>query len=272
MRRTVYLTGSNHHTEVTTMTNTAAPTHVRITGSDDAPAVWREGWLPDDSPFPELTELRETYLRIRGTMQDASAEVWRIRNELEAAGKRREAAMRDAVLAGADAEVEDNTAELEQQLAQARAQANAAAGAMVEHINTCITTVLEHRDDWLDKCRRAEAGLEIEAEDLQKRLRAKLREKGKFFRLEHWVGRMGDAAVQPAWHFAYADIVAPPRDEAEAAEQLQEHMLRSYAGSPAGATRISDEESRRREGEAMRPPQMDEAELAKLNDTRGATS
>jgi hypothetical protein len=234
-------------------------THERIEGQESAPGVFNVGWLPDVKVFPELTQLREDYLRIWEEWHEAGAAERAVMDRQEAAKAERERAMRDAVLAGAPPP-KDKTATIAQELAQAHERSQACASALIEVINHAIDVVVEHREEWLDKLNRAEAGFVVEAEELQKRLLKVLARKGSLARLDHWVDRTSGMALDtPALHLPYLNIPQPTSaDPREAARELQERMEQSYAGD---STRISDSESRQREADAQRPPEMNPDEL-----------
>ena len=230
----------------------------RITGYADSPAVWQPEWLPDANAFPELTELRTTYLRIYAWWGETSARKHTLADQLEMAKREQQQAMTDAVVAGRKPKAGD-TAELEKELVEATEATDACTRALAEHVNTCVEVVCEHRDEWLGKLHAAEAGFALRRQELRAALVAKLAEKGKFWRLFHWVDRTsGQAAELPGMHLAYSEIPAPmSADPAEAERQFQEMAAESYG---RGMTRISDEDGRAREAAAARPPDMAESE------------
>jgi hypothetical protein len=112
-----------------------------------------------------------------------------------------------------------------------------------------------------------EAGFQLEADELMAKRRRLLAKVGIFNQLEHWIDRTGGIASEtPAMHYPYADIVVSSGDPEKDAQFMDDALLASYAGgSPPHGTHISDSESRAREAEAQRPPEMAEEELDKLN-------
>ena len=211
---------------------TVVPGFIPIEAGVQAPGVFQEGWLPDVPFFPELVELRETYLRIKAQSGEASSRVYALEQSQAGAKAARIAAAQRAVLLGKEPPPNDD-ADLAQELERAKDQNRAAGRALVEHINHCIEVVCAHRDEWLMKCDLAEKGIAIEAEALRDQYLAKIREKGSFFKLEHWISRTsGQAADMPSQHLPYSAIPEPTSsDPAEAARELQGHMEKSYAGS-----------------------------------------
>ncbi|HEX4483525.1 MAG TPA: hypothetical protein VH081_07025 [Solirubrobacteraceae bacterium] len=232
------------------MTDTVTP--VRITGADTAPAVFKPGWLPDDAPFPELDELRETYLRLYEQRNAEGAKTVAITEKIEAAKKQREADLREAMLNGTSADaVEDNSEVLKAELEVAGARSKAAYQALVEHINHAIAVVLEKRPEWLAQIESQESDLNAEVEELENQLRAVHARKGSSFRLEHWLDRTQAGAEFPPSFFPYSEIPPPqsvhPADQAADKQRLQEE---SYAGGlPGTSTKISDEQGEQRERE-----------------------
>ena len=75
-------------------TVTFAVTFARINGSENAPAVFIPGWLPDGDFFPELTDARETYLRLQAALTAAGERGRAIEGRIESDKTRRDAALR----------------------------------------------------------------------------------------------------------------------------------------------------------------------------------
>jgi hypothetical protein len=224
---------------------------VRITGEDIAPAPFRQGWLPDDSPFPELDALREKFLQLAEQKRVESANAHAIQEKIEGEKQRREVALRDAMLNGTSPDdVEDNREALAAELATAKERTQAARQALVEHINHCIEVVLEKRPEWLAQIAQREADIAAEVAELEAKLRAANARKGSAFRLEHWLERTQAGAEFAPSHIPYSDILPPPSaDPADQAALQQRRMEQSYEGGMGGTTKISDAAGREREQE-----------------------
>jgi hypothetical protein len=246
------------------VTDTA--THVPIRGEETAAAVFRDDWLPTGTPFPELTTLHEDCLRLKAQSATESAKVWEIQKKIEAHKQEREVSLRDAYRRGeVDAEIEDNSPELEQELAQAQERYRAAGQAYVEHINVCIATIVEWSPKWIATIEEHNANVHAEAAELEEKLREVLSRKGSFGKLEYWLQRTNEAAQMPAYHFPYADIPdLPSTDPAEQARERERFMMEAYAGSTTGAEEISDDASRAQEDAMSRPSEMSQEEYARL--------
>ncbi len=232
------------------------PRFVRVTGADNAPACFRPGWLPDLDAFPELTEARAEWFRLRDAWQAAGEHRRLIEEKIENDKERRDLALRDAVLAGNDAHLEGEDETLKAELADANAQAQATAGAFVEHINRCIALVIERREAWF-------ASIDVYQQDIDEQVQAlmeqaaKLRTKrGDFARFEHWVERTGGrvrpptpdrpgvgfcGAEEPHLHHGYADVPMPPSGNvAEEEARAAEAFMRAYAGGKGTQRPLDD--------------------------------
>jgi hypothetical protein len=207
--------------------------------------------MPDDSPFPELNELREKLQRLEGQSRAEARNVFEIELRIEAEKKQREAAMKDAFADGTSPSgVEDNREALEKELAAAKERSSAAWQAVVDYINHSVAFVVEHRPEWLGLIKQHESDIDVQIAELEAQLLATVARKGSFFKLEHWLDRTAQGAEFGPSHFPYSDIVAPPSDDplVKAAEQRR-LMEESYAGGLPGATKTSDAAGRQREAD-----------------------
>jgi hypothetical protein len=253
---------------------------LRIESSESAPAVWQDGWLPDGEFFPELTEARDDYLRLRAAWHSASARASELREKIEADEAQRKQALRDAFLESVtDQQLEPADVTLQSQLTAAVEQSKAASEAYVEHINRCIALVLDHRQEWLGEITAFEGSLDAEVQALVDQAATLRAKRGHYGRLEHWIQRVTDGASFPPAHFPYANIPAPPSgDAAEEEARLRKFMLASYAGGIAPDQPASEEQGREleRTNEASasqspvepeeRQPDEDEHQPVELND------
>jgi hypothetical protein len=248
-------------------------TFARITGSDSAPALFNPGWLPDIEAFPELTQAREDYMRLRAAWSDAGARGRELEERIEADQARRDAALRDAYAAGEvnpQPEAEDDTLKVE--LAAAAQQAQAAVTAFLDHINNTIQLVLEHRQEWQGEIAAFEQNLDSEVQALLVRATELRAKRGHYGRLEHWIQRVTEGAEMPVAHFPYSDIAAPPSgDPAEEKARDLEFRLRSYAGGispdkPASEEQMREVERRNIASQHQQPAEAGAVELSHLDD------
>lgn len=235
-------------------TVTARPL-VRIDGSDQAPACFSPGWIPNIDVFPELSDALRENQRLRAAWDAASVRRRELEEHAEADAKRRKTAMRDAYLSGAeDAQMEAEDETLKAELVAAKEHSQAAVSAFIEHINQTIALVAEHGQGWSDDIAAYNANINAEIAAVLDKTR-ELRERfGNFARLDHWIERTVSGASFPPDHFPYAEIQAPPSGNPEQEEaRLREFMERSYAGGMPGATLISDEQGKRLEEQVLSP-------------------
>jgi hypothetical protein len=250
---------------------------VRIESSESAPAVWLEGWLPDGDFFPELTEARETYVRLRTAWRDAGERKLELQQRLETDEAQRRQDLRDAYLAGeTDPQLAPPDEDLKAELAAATEQSRAAASAYVEHLNRCIALVLAHRQEWLGEITAFEETVDSQIRALAAQVATLRAKRGSYGRLEHWIQRVAEGASFPAAHFPYSEIPAPlSGDPVEEEARDLDTRLRSYAGGFASDTLISDEQGRElergNEASLRQPPSEAEddggaVELSNLDD------
>jgi hypothetical protein len=211
------------------MSETATAGFQRITSTEVAPAVWHPGWLPKSSPFPELSEAREEYDRLRAVRDAAVARRRDLEAQIEAERGQRSASLRDAYLDGeASPQAEEVDQELAQELETAKQHTQAALDALLAHINNTIVLVAEHRQQWLGEIDGMEQDVASEITATEARLRELRANVGTHGRLQHWIARTAEAASFPVQHFPYAEIAATSGDEAQ---DLEREMHKSYAGA-----------------------------------------
>jgi hypothetical protein len=200
-----------------------------ITGTEVAPAVWHPGWLPKSSPFPELSEAREEYDRLRAARDAAGVRRRDLEVRIEADRGQRSTSLRDAYLGGeASPQADEADQALVQELETAKQHTQAALDALLAHINNTIALVAEHRQQWLEEIGSLETGVATEIAETEARLRELRANVGTHGRLQHWIARTAEAASFPVQHFPYAEIAATSGDEAQ---DLEREMHKSYAGS-----------------------------------------
>jgi hypothetical protein len=229
------------------------PRFARVRGSDDAPAVFNPGWLPDAEAFPDLNEARAKYLRLQDAWQAAAERRRDIEGKLEDDQQRRELALRDAYLGEQEAQLEPESETLLTELEEAKAQGHAAQRAFVEHINQCIALVIERREAWLASIEEFQHGVDAQVEELLAQAARLRTQRGMFSRLEHWIQRTAvDAAEMPAWHFPYSEIAAPPSgDVREQEARATQMMLRAYGDGIALVPPASDEQGQELERQVL---------------------
>jgi len=233
-------------------------THARIESGNEAPAVWNDEWLPDVDLFPELTELVQEMDRLKAQRQTASANTRRISEAVETHEKQRDDELRAAYAAGEpDKKIPDEREKLKADLEDAQAHANAAVGALLDHINLCIATVVEKRKEWIGFIQEREAIADAEDAALVAQILELRKNRANFSALEYWIERTG-GPVRPL-----------STDPTVAQREKDEIMRESYATH--GDVFISDEESRAREAGQQRPGEVNEAELQRASrELRGA--
>jgi hypothetical protein len=202
---------------------------------DNAPAAFKPNWLPSDTGIPELDELRPTYERIDTERSAASAEVWRITDALEAAARRREDALRDAVLIGGDAPEPEDTDALEAELEQARIRSRAAGQALLAHVNNAVALIVEHHDEWISELDSRHGNARAELAEAEARVRELRAQTETGTKLAYWLLRTGrEAATEPRQHFPYDELPdAEPTDPAELAGWKQQILERAMYGGSA---------------------------------------
>lgn len=262
-------------------------THARIESGNEAPAVWHDEWLPDVDLFPELTELVQEMGRLKAQRQTASANTRRISEALETHEKQRDDELRAAYAAGEPGrKIPDEREKLKAELEDAQAHANAAVGALLDHINHCVATVVEKRKEWIGFIQEREAIADAEDAALVAQILELRKNRANFSALEYWIERTGGPVRPPSanrptitsWgaqdigaHFPYGSIARPFSTDPEVAQREKDEIMReSYATH--GDILISDEQSRAREAAALRPGgEVDEAEVLRANrQLRGA--
>ncbi len=269
------------------MTDTLTePKFARITGYADSAAVFDPGWLPDLDAFPELVEARAEYLRLRDAWQATGERRSVIQSKIDNDRERRELALRDSYLAGnTTAQLEDADEALRAELENVKAQANASAGAFLEHINRCIALVIERREAWFAVIDEYQHGIDEDVAALAEQI-AKLRTKrGNFARFEHWAERTGGrvrpptsdrpgtnqcGATEPYAHIQYSEVPAPDSGvKAEDEARLAEFFMKSYAGWDGSQKPLTSEQGKALEqhlAEARTRPPEKGVELNELDE------
>ncbi len=234
--------------------------YVPITSQEQAPAVFREGWLPDTDAFPELAEAREKLAALNQARADARARQTLVVEKMENDAQRRELEMRDAYLRGERPPLEAEDPDLKAELLQAQEQGHAATSAYLEQINRCVALVVERREAWFATIDLYQAEIDAEVQRLMEEA-AKLRTKrGNFTRFELWCERTGGrvrpatqerpgttqcGADYPADHFPYADMPLPVSGDAvEEEARMTEFFMRSFAGFDGKNLPLSEEQGR----------------------------
>jgi hypothetical protein len=258
------------------------PRFVPVTGTNNAPAVFSPGWLPDLETFPELTQARAEWFRLHDAWQAAGEKRRLIEARLENDQERRELALRDTILAGQDAKLEAEDGTLTADLAEAKAQAHAASSAFLAHINRTIALVIERRESWF-------ASIDLYQQDIDEQVQAlmeqaaKLRtQRGSFARLEHWVERTGGrvrpvtadrpgvnfcGADEPHAHFPYSDIAVPPSGNvAEEEAQATAFFMQSFAGFDGKNLPLTDEQGKALEQHIMSGPSQSPEQPVELSE------
>jgi hypothetical protein len=247
----------------------------RITGMETGPAVWLPGWLPDLDVFPELTEARAQYLRLRDVWSAAGQRQRDLEAQIEASKEQREASLRDAILAGDDGpQAEGDAGKLTAEVAEAKEHTHAASSAFLSHINSTIALVIEHRQEWLGAITAFNESVEDEIAAVVAQARELRNKFGNYWRLQHWIHRTAvDAAEMPAYHFPFAEIGLPlSGDPAEEAARLRGFMEASYAGGIApdkpGTEAQARELERRNDAARRQRPTVtdDEDQTVELSD------
>jgi hypothetical protein len=243
-------------------------TVARITNSDEGPAVWLEGWLPDIDAFPELTEARAEYLRLRNGWQSAGERVRDAQERIEAAASERQAALREAVMRGdSEPKVKDDSAKLRDELARAQEHVRAAREAYVEHINVCIALVVAHSDEWQAEVASFDASVDSEIRALMVQMTELRARHGHYARLAHWITRTVRGAELPAEHFPYSEIAPPPSGDAQEEDvRSQAAFERSYAGGLDPERRATEDEARTMQTQTMASRPQPVTETVKIVD------
>lgn len=231
-------------------------TFTRITGSDMAPAVLQQGWLPDLDVFPELTEAREKAQRLRAAWDTAAGRRREVEARIEAYSEQRKATMRDAYLHGENSpKVKDESEKLAAELVEASEHAQAACEAFTEHLNDCIGLVIEHRDEWQSEIEAFDGTVASELRALEVQVMELGARRGHYSRLAHWIERTVRGGELPAAHFPYSEVAAPMPEDQKAYEARSAEMFeRAYAGGLDPDRRATEAEARALE--TRTPPQQ----------------
>lgn len=233
-------------------------TITRLTGMEQGPAVWLEGWLPDIDVFPELTEARAQYLRLRDGWQAAGERARDLQARIEAADEQRRAAQREAIMRGeSEPKVKDDGEKLRAELAQAREHSRAAMEAYVEHVNQVIVLVSERSREWQAEIAAFDGSVDSQMRALMAQMAELRARRSHYARLTHWITRTVRGGEFPPEHFPYSEIPAPPSGDPQADDaRSQEAFERAYAGGLNPDQRATEAEARMLEDQTLtRPPQ-----------------
>jgi hypothetical protein len=258
------------------------PRFVHVKGEGDSPAVFHPGWLPDIETFPELTQAREEWFRLRDAWQAAGEHRRVIEEKIQNDKERRELDLKHAYLAGDEAKLEAEDETLKAELVEAQAQGQAAASAFVEHINRCIALVIERRESWFASIDLYQQEIDEEVRALMEQA-ARLRTKrGNFGRFELWVERTGGrvrpptadrpginfcGADEPHAHFQYAMVPMPASgDVAEEEARAAEAFMRAYAGGDGKQRPLDDAQGAALEQHVMSGPTQEPEQPVELSD------
>jgi hypothetical protein len=246
-------------------------THAPIRKGDEAPAVLADEWLPRVDLFTELTELVQEMDRLKAQRATASAHTRSCSEALENHEQQRDAELRNAYATGEpDRVIPDERDKLKAALEDAQAHANAAVGALLDHINHCIATVVEKRREWIGLLDERERVADEEDAALVAQLMELRKNRANFSALEYWLERTGGpvrapgpdrpaitawGAAEPMAHFPYGSIARPLSSSPEIAEREKRAIfMESYRTH--GDVVISDEQSEAREAAAQLPGEV----------------
>jgi hypothetical protein len=247
-----------------------------VTGYENAPAVWSDDWLPDSETFPELVELRQTYLRIKATWEQETQQARELKGQLAAVDEARQNVLGASFAADEEPDLDNLDKELlEAELAEVQERSQAAATALLKHINHAIAVVAEHEAAWQGTIGEHRDSVDVRVANLQQQIRDAEAERNIYWRLENWITRTKEAASFPYLHNRYGMLPDPPPTDPAAQEaRVQQLTEKSFLGGLApGRFATEDEhaefEARRVEaerGEAKHPRAVQEGEEYELND------
>jgi hypothetical protein len=202
---------------------------------ENNPALRREDWLPDESPWSELAELRETHVRLLAERERKFKAVLDLRHEFEREDEEKKSALTAAYLDGGDAETVAVTPDEDRVtlIREATEHAEATSDAVGEFLGQAVEILAEKRAEWerdLDEHRRIAVEKKTEALRLAAEAEA---EAHKFDRLRVWLSRADarDSGFHHAWGLLETPTPTkqPPLSSALAGTDL------AYAGVNDGA-------------------------------------
>ena len=164
---------------------------------NDVPAsVLAADWMPPDTRWPELNELRDTHVRLRDQARSASREVYVLERKFEDEDKATEEALKAGFAAGTEPDLPAITsdADRESQLKEARTLAKAASGASFDLIDKVLEVFGTRYPEFLADLDAEDRELNIEISEARARLaELESRKSNTNERTRQWIERIRSA-------------------------------------------------------------------------------
>jgi len=186
-----------------------------ISRTQSEPTLSREDWLPAESPWPELDELRERHVRLLHERQALAEQRGDLREGFEEEDQRRSDVMKAAYTAGEDpatAELPEATPpeDREAAIAEINEKLKAINQALEDFLNEAIATIQAREGEWLiDLAARGQVASEKREEAARLLAEAAGVEDG-LTRTMAWVERT--ARDRTRMHFPFADMRLPTEE------------------------------------------------------------
>jgi len=176
----------------------------------NSPAVYKPEWLPPDTGFEELEELRQDHVALLTELRDLG----RVRLELEWAYEQEDndalARQRQAARDGKpEPKLPKRTAPeaREAALAELNERTRSRRAIFGDLVNDIVATIQDHRDEWCAQLGEGEAAAQAHVEDLRRQLAEAEAVAAAAPRLRMWVERT--ALNRSGWHVDWKSLSQP---------------------------------------------------------------
>jgi hypothetical protein len=203
---------------------------------NDVPAaVLAPDWMPPETRWPELNELRATHVRLRQSASEASRAVYALERRFEEEDESKAGALKAGFAAGTEPDLPEITsdAERERLLKDARAVSRAATGASFDHIEKVMNTFGNRSAEFASDLDADDHALAEELRSMEAKLAALRAQIGGNERTRSWMKRVKDVVEgipASAWLMRWADVpVARVMSPAEHQAFIESATTQAYA-------------------------------------------
>jgi hypothetical protein len=175
-------------------------------------AVLAPDWLPPDTRWPELNELRETHVRLRESASAAARRASALERQFEEEDRLKDAALKAGFAAGAEPELPAITPDAERAslLKEARTVAKAATGASLDHIDKVLQVFGHRYAEFTGDLDAEEHGLSEQIREAEARVAELRSRQGTFERTRNWIDRIREVVEGglpvSMWVMRWADV------------------------------------------------------------------
>ncbi len=158
-------------------------------------AVLASDWMPPDTRWPELNELRETHVRLREAASAAAQRAEGLAFQFKEEDRLKDEALKAGFAAGAEPELPEITpdGERESLLKEARTVAKAATGASLDHIDKVLQVFGHRHGEFTGDLNAEEHGLAEEIRAAETRVAELRSRQGTFERTRNWIDRIRES-------------------------------------------------------------------------------